>query len=240
MSQTEMRIRIDYALRISDEMFKQCETWAGGMLRASNIKCECKDDAIRYFKNFCDLINYKNAPDSRLDVVHFYMEDEFRKNRVIAQFSGDNSIAFKSKASFHITGDETTCITIRQEIHRDMKAYRTWYWWIEKIHIATSLAICLLSSFALLVMYVAVADINVTVQDGVSPYRSILIGIVGGCAVAFLIVRIESLKSKLFPGMTFAIGHGKTRDNTLEKIRWGIVIAAVLGIVTSMIGAILA
>ena len=60
---------------------------------------------------------------------------------------------------------------------------------------------------------------------------AIIVALVGGLG-------LNKLKSKIFPSSTFALGQGKARHNHLENIRWGVIIAFIVGVAASLVVAL--
>ena len=103
--QTEMRLRIWHALKVSPELLDDIEKWAEGSFQVSDIRGTCKDDSVRHFATFEELHAYKNDPDGELCTLSFSLNDS-KGSLVSATISNASSFFIRSdSAYFDIAGD---------------------------------------------------------------------------------------------------------------------------------------
>ena len=222
-------------------MLEDIENWAGDEFNVSKIHGSCKDDAKRKFSNFQELVEYRNNPDQELRALDFSMTDS-KQNHISAKIGCEWNYIDANTAVFNLSGEDTTCIRLRQNIRNGMKSYRPWYWLLAKISLEKLffLYIGLFSLYSVMKLAGVIKPDTTGIEIEIETLTTLIWVIIGiTIAALFGLFHLGNfLKNHLFQPVIFSIGHGKERNENREWIRRSVVVLIIGVIVIPAIRAI--
>ena len=184
------------------------------------IRVKCSDDLSRDFETVEELIAYKN-PKSK-EILRIYLSalsDDYSKSAgmtfVHSTWSG---------ILIDLKGPEDTVSRLKEEILDVIAGIRPWY------NVASYSKVAIISGFIFGLIGASwipsVLGYEVEDTDLITVLRDMLpiflLAVITYVPFWFL---LDKLYKYLFPQASFLIGQGKSRFRTLEKVRWGVVIA---------------
>lgn len=206
------------------------------------ISSECSDDIERDFSSFDELASYGN-PLSRSITSLTISSSKSWKEQSDAPIER-SSVSFHSNGivSIDVEGEEREGVELRNKLWDIVDGTKNWYAFITKSldSVAASVIIPFVWGITLLIFLQSVLANESTQSSKIEVSFPILILLVLVASIVFIgpvfVVpfALGKLQSWLFPGTYFALGQGKRRDRTKERIRWGFVVV-VLSLVMSIV-----
>jgi hypothetical protein len=194
------------------------------------------DGLDRTYKNLDDVLSLENPTTHRVRAVKIESRSDKGDIRALLAITD----AEYSNATIHLNGPEDPVIRLNQHIQDRLQAMRPWY------ARATRTDFVSFVFLALLVLYVGgLAIIPFLSSDvGNRPISSerqaklsaiFILAIIGAFVGGWA---LNKLRARLFPSTMFALGQGRARHEHLERIRWGVAIAFVVGVAGSLVVAL--
>ena len=185
------------------------------------IRVDCIDKIERKFSTVKELIDYENPKSKRIRRIHLSARsDNYSKSATIV-FRG----SFFMGVSINVNGREDVVSRLKEDILDIVTGMRPWYDIVynSKVSITISFIFGMISMLWILsALGYKIGEIGlINFLRDVMPIQLI-------ASIMFVVVWWFLLKKPygyLFPQASFLIGQGKSRFKTLEKVRWGVVIA---------------
>ena len=210
-----------------DELKKLVDLLQGRIGKVS-ISADCIDKIERKFSAVKELIDYENPKSKRICRIYLSARDGFEKSATIT--FGDFS-SFSGGVSLNITAREDVVVRLKDKIWDIVAGTRPWYnplagfnftnithWVVYFFFIFSGLVLIRFLSFKFGLISDSKDGIEIRSQIWVFILLlSVIFGIV--CCIF-----LTKLSKWLFPSGVFMIGQGKSRFETLKRVRWGVVI----------------
>ena len=200
-------------------------TAALGLTVAATI--HCSDGIIREFSSLDDLLAYENAPSGKITSLIIFGDNQ--RGATVAKVEFFEAYQRTVRASYD--GEEAQLLDWKRGISDLVDGMLPWYRAIAQIDVSE---VCLGAGLGLIGLSIVVPD-----SFRIGAAKSLLVS--AGCILALgavvLGVVFRRFFNRWFPVSTFALGQGVRRFEDDEKIRWGIIVALLIGIVGSIISA---
>lgn len=179
----------------------------------------CSDSVVRSFENLDGLLSYSSPPSRAITKINIFARTKDYNSRAEVEFS---SSQYGPASALKAKGDEMVVSALRREFCELTEVSRPWYFLLARM------------DFLWVVMPVAVFFLGTAIMmgsggDGTRPELGVeqaaLLTAMSLMLVALgaLIVWLPNrLLRRFFPIATFAIGEGKRRHESDEKIRWAV------------------
>lgn len=227
-------ITLSDAFAIEKESLKKLVSLFSDRIGTVSIRAECFDDIVREFTDLTSLLRFENTKSNRIVSL-----------RIIASSPNDftkrGSIEFRDKwyhggIVISIDARDDVVTRLRNDTLDIVAGTKTWYSTFSKIDVWL-LAIALYGVFWLsLIVFVAFSGTHTT--DRSSPSENALAQLIfiglNLCwfGIAYLLHRLRRI---FFPHGNFLIGQGVARYDTMEKWRWGFIIAFIASFAAGLI-----
>jgi hypothetical protein len=211
---------------LDDDALKKLHRLLADRIGQTKIVADCVDDVAREFENLPSLLNYENAKSKRIVKLRLSARsDDFGKTSSI-EFTDEWPL---SGTSISIEARDDVVSRLRSELLDVISGMRPWYHPVNRISpFFAVLAVYMVTWISVLIV-AAASEPNPTAPTASNPSHGsaaaqlIFLGflavlLLGACLLHFV-------RKLFFPFGTFRIGQGAIRDATLEKWRWGLLIA---------------
>lgn len=185
-----------------------------------SISADCIDKIQREFTTVKDLIDYENPKSKRICRIYLDAREGFEKSATIAFRDSSSS---GEGISLSISAREDVVLRLKDKILDVISGMFPWYSPIGQIKLMSPvgftlylLAVPLFFILILFLLFKLKLIPNLITREVSS---LILLPSIGG------IMFLGRLLKWLFPSGIFAIGQGKSRFETLKRVKWGVVIS---------------
>ena len=195
------------------------------------ISTECLDDVERSFNSFDELASYENPSTRRITSLSISSSVSWQKEASVAIERA--SVYFHSDEAVLITveGQERDSVELRDQLNEIVHGTKNWFTFITKT--LNSIVTSFLVSFIwmmILLYYVRSTSTPESTQTSWMevPFPILVLTLATVILVVFappiaMPFALERMQKSLFPRTYFALGQGKRRYQTTERIRWGLV-----------------
>lgn len=206
------------------------KVWELLQLHIGTVACsgECADGITRQFGDVDKILEFNNAKQKGFKRIVFDSMSEDRSNFANLEFSENRW----KPISVRISGSEEVVVKLKGEIEDVIHGMRPWYSRFTRVDFFyVGLAILSPLSGFLLVLSQGRRIKSLTMNGAIQAFvgSTVLVFVIG---VSIWI--LNKLRERLFPICCFALGQGKDRYATQEKIRWGLVWVIVPLIIASV------
>ena len=194
----------------------------------------CADGIEREFSTDEDLINYANFPAQRIMGLQLGVWGEDGERASITFTRHRPSVRFSA------SGSENDVAILRQHIANIAEGIKPWYSFVAKI--PEWIAPYMLLGISMVVLTVAMVlpgRRNHTPLGGSTVVLIMLSMIFGTAILAGGLAWLNTLRVKLFPMATFALGAGVERHQTGENIRWCVIIGFFVSLAAGFVVALI-
>lgn len=195
---------------------------------------DCADGLVRHFTSYSDLVSYENP--RRAQITGLAIAGGSDKPRQTAEISFGRR--FSTPITVLISAEEQIVSTIRRSTTDVLDSIRPWY-----SRIATSDLFFFWFTVLLISFFVIAAMFPSNAPSSALPFAKALLGTVRVIAVLALIGStiwgIAWVRKTVFPVRVFAIRDGLNRHQTLEQVRWVVVVGLVVGVVASILATLM-
>jgi hypothetical protein len=204
----------------------------GGM--EVTAKASCADGLVRHFSTVDGLSHYENA--QRAAIASMEISGRVHEPYRTAEIS--LGARYGSPVSVSIRGEENLVLSLRMAISDIVSGMKPWYSRISTF----DLFVVWFSIFVVLFGLLQTMTPSNAPAPGLPFPKAVGVMIVGiglmGLIIA-LVSGVSSLRKRIFPVVTFAIGQGMARHTHLEQFRWVVIVGFVVGILASIVGTLL-
>lgn len=188
-----------------------------------DISVDCVDKIEREFNTVKELIAYENSKSKRIRRIHLSAcSDNYSKSATIVFRD-----SFLMGVSINVNGREDVVSRLKEEILDIVAGMRPWYDIFARLALVTIIGVgflILLFIFSIFILFEWITVVDSPSSDSKIVKGSAL-SIVFWLIISLGLWGFYRLRGILFPRAVFIIGQGKLRFRTLEKVRWGVVIA---------------
>jgi len=203
----------------------------------TRIKVDCTDDITRTFTTLAELLEFENSSAKEITTLTLESSPE------VKFFSPDVRIRFRSKGYFRGISididahDDETISFLVSTLNDILDGTKPWYHPITTVNIFYSIFAIYLFIFLAFLIYAAflLPEPIVPTESQTSPdlRKDAKLWLI---AIGFLLTNLgvgylfSRFIDKFFPFGTFLVGQGISRHDSLEKIRWGVIVAAIISL----------
>lgn len=220
---TDLSRKLKWAMALDGTTIRKlCET-VGTAENPVKIWARCKDHATRTFESIDELLAYPNPRDRRILSLHLSNGLSYEGTALALSSYEWETI------SLEIHDDEANVISKSDTLLTELRGAKTWY---SFIHVLDPVLFLLIVWIALLV---GVGYLSLMGIVKSMPPNANTPDLPAGFALGFLALitlvagLIYAFRTKVFPITTFRIGQQEQSYQILEKLRWVVVSAVVLG-----------
>ena len=195
------------------------------------LSTECLDDVERSFDSFNELDSYENPPNRTITSLSISSSVSWREESNVAIERA--SVYFRSDEAVSITveGQERDSVELRDKLNDIVDGTKNWYTFITKTlnSIVTSVLVSFIWMMILLYYVRSTSTPEPTQTSWMEvPFPTLVLTLATVILVVFappiaMPFALDRLQKSLFPKTYFALGQGKKRNQTTERIRWGLV-----------------
>lgn len=229
---SKFELQLRDAFVVSEEPLKKIHGLLAERIGTTSITAECADSVAREFEGLGALLKYENPKQKRIVTLRLYARS--------SDFGKSANIEFTDKWYFGgiriaIEARDDVVTRLRSDLLDIVAGMRPWYFPLNKVDVFLAAVICYLVTWISLLVFAAMRS-----SDPPPPTSSYLsakeqLALLGFLGFFFgTVYLVHRFRSILFPHGSFILGQGKTRFDTLEKWRWGFVIAFVASLVAGI------
>ena len=196
---------------------------------------DCADGLVRHFESYQELVSYENPKRASITGMEIAGRSSEPHQRTEISFGRRIS----SPITVSISGEEQVVSTIRRQTSDSLDSIRPWYSRIAMLDIS-------FFWFAMFMILGLFFIFMLPSGGGPAPavpflkaLKALAIVIVTCAAIWFIISGVNWIRNTVFPMRAFAIGHGLSRHQTLDQVRWVVVVGLVVGVVASILATLM-
>ena len=191
----------------------------------------CNDDLVRRFESKQQLDEYENPVNRGIYALSYYARSRGSDTSAEVRFN-----LARNQIKVEISGAESTVLEVRDRLHEIIAGAKPWYWRIAKFD-----AYFWFFLFAFFGGFVIGVMGSGTKNEPLS-FKFALLGAVVLLlfigAISLVPWSLNRLRERFFPFAVYAIGQGKIRYDNDEKLRWGVIVAFIISLLSSIVAAI--
>ncbi|MGH8544552.1 MAG: hypothetical protein ACREX3_13180 [Gammaproteobacteria bacterium] len=179
----------------------------------------CADGIDRKGHNLEELLAFDNAPACRIEQLFLSARAKGGERTASIRLGGAYSTI---EASTDGPAEFVEQLSTSLESH--LSGLRTWYARVARLDFVNIGFLLLFSIFTVAILAVALGFSGTSDESTGSTARgqALVYTMIGGViAVGWI---LNKLREELFPSVTFAVGQGKRRYETLQKTRWSVIV----------------
>ena len=214
-----------YVVRSSDleKLYKLLEDRIGTV----TVSASCADDMKREFDNWEEVDSFDNPPSKKIISLSIRAINLNAEKHAFIDFRNDSF----TNMSIDIKGQEDFCLDMKSRALDIIDQVKPWYSLLSYDNFSSYVIQWIMSYTCFrFVYYKLFGDINV----GIHITTSVLAII----TTLFVVIVVSRLRPFCFPSSYFAMGHGKERYKIAERVRWGVVVALAISIVSSIVASL--
>ena len=190
---------------------------------------ECADGVSRSGSNIEELLAFDNPPDREIQrlIVRARSDD----GRAIASVELGGKVA---SVSASIDGPSELVQQFRTALEPQLFGLRAWYTRVARLDFISVVLFFFFVMWLTVTIGMALGILATNDEPGL-PLRGQAVAytmIAGAIGAGWLLNR---LRERIFPVATFEMGQGKRRHELLEKVRWGVVVAFIVSLVSGLL-----
>lgn len=202
------------------------------------ITAKCQDGVTRYFKEINEFTKFDNVQSHCLRNIEIKASNKGKS--AIITFDERRRPTFQIR----LEGPEDTIIYVLTQLERMKEGYRPWYSSVASFNFGDFIIWAVrLIVFGLIVCFFTLLLITETEDFWsiiVTIFKKLIISILGATSIVFIIYGLfDHLRRKIFPLGVFTIGAGQNRHETMEKVRWSVVIGLLVSLAAGIVLLIL-
>jgi hypothetical protein len=217
-------ITLDDAFAIEKDALEKLVILLSERIGAVTIRAECVDHIVREFADLASLLQFENTKSNRIVGIRINASssDDFTKR---------GSIEFRDKwyhggIAISIDAKDDVVTRLRNDMLDIVAGTKAWYSALSKIDIWLWATVLYGVFWLSLAVFAAISTPQTANPSPQSQKGYGLLIVIGFCfcwfGTAYLLHRLRKL---FFPHGNFLIGQGVGRYDTMEKWRWGFIIA---------------
>lgn len=209
-------------------------------------KCsiKCSDDLTRTFENIEALLKFDNSPLRAINELSIDSRDWDTSTSGSIKLE---NVALYPNVTLHLEGADNQITKLNDELEARLAGMRPWYAVFTSLKIVVPAFVLLLFTVGLTLIDTAWSvspnELNSQFLQGLQDATLRKIAVIAALAVWGVqiggLITLPWWFNRLLPVGSFAIGQGKSRYELREKVRWGVVIALVVGVLGSLIVALI-
>ncbi len=203
------------------------------------ISTDCIDKIQRKFSTVEELIDYENPKSKRICRIYLSAREGFEESSTIAF---RDSSSFSGSVSLSITAGEGVVLQLKDKMLDIVAGTRPWYNLLARFDLVTLTG---LVSYLLFFVVVVILSTFIAFKFGLISDSKEEMELGDQLRVFILLTSIifsivyfaffSKLLKWLFPLGIFAIGQGRSRYETLERIQWCVVIAFMVSLAAGVV-----
>lgn len=234
----QRELKYNKSLKIDKEALKELDNLYSEIGTQAEYSIVTEDNIHYTFDNLEELLQYDFS--NEIKVLKIGRHDYTKKANLDIEFKVDYISIFTVYSTIveisYSTSDENIDILLKEKISQFYKKYATHNWIIGKfgIYCYLSILILIIAAIVLVVDFINNNSISIPISMGVIIYC--IISWIG----LFLIRRFDTfICKKLFKPIIYYIGKEKDKSDKVDKIKsnifWGVIVAIIVGIITTII-----
>lgn len=201
------------------------------------ITAKCSDDITRVFKDVSSLASFENSREKRINLLDISAESDDRENRASIEFSSES---YPNGIYIRATAQDDIVTNLRNDICEIIDGLKPWYHILSKTNFFIFLyafgAFYFLLIFGLFfALERGWTSTRYAETIAKSPVTTSFLLVSSAVCVPLLAYIATRLQQILFPQAIFLLGQEIVRYETLEKIRWGFVIAFIASFLSGIV-----
>lgn len=213
-------LRLPHAFVVDQDALKKLHRLLTDRIGETKIVADCADDVTREFDNLPSLLNYEN-PKSKQIV-------RLRLSARSPDFGKTSSVEFTdewplSGISMSIEARDDVVSRLRADLLDVVSGMRPWYHPVNRVSPFLAVLVVYMVTWISALFLAAAREPNPTASTPSAVAQLIFLGFIAALLLGAFLSHV--LRNMFFPFGTFRVGQGIVRDATLEKWRWGLLIA---------------
>jgi hypothetical protein len=184
------------------------------------------------YNNIKDVLNLPNSKNRPIKKISF--KTRFQEGMwALITLHGDTPF---DTISYYLTGDEDKDVLyLADTIDEWICSIKPWYSQIATVNSFSFVSIWILAVYSvMLIMWVELATLKDFLERGMMPVPTPS----GTVILVVIVILAYTIRSKMFPVSTFAIGNGLQRHNRIEtwrKVFRAVILAIIVGVIVTLI-----
>lgn len=222
-------LNLPFVLRPED--LRKLYDIAQGSAGECEIVMQCRDGVERRPADLDESLEYANATDREIQKLAL----EGRRYTPSTHIRIELSSGFFHTVSVRIRAEESLLVQIRDKVDVVLKGMRPWYAPVARRDVFGTIqsVFFLLYMTVLVSLFVTLPDTKLFSQAEMTKLRSSALIFFGLAWPATW--GLNKLRARIFPDACFAIGQGERRYSTRELIRWSVVVAFAVSMISGLL-----
>jgi hypothetical protein len=191
------------------------------------LEAHCTDSLIRSFSDLDSLSRFENESARKITELDIVASSEDRGKRASIHLTDSEY----NQIFVAMSGPQQEIERLNPEVHAIIKGLRPWYYLLADYH-PNSVIFMFFAIFGLSAGLVGLAGLIAQFFTPVERLSAFIALLVSGILTVALTTYV---RPRICPVGVFAIGQQKTWHDFLDKVRWGVCVALVVGIAAGLI-----
>lgn len=225
----EANLNLPFVLRAED-LEKLCML-VSNATGECEVTIRCGDGLQRRTSDVAEVLQYSNASNRQVQSISIEGHGGEPRSSIEVTFAS----RFFHTISVRVRAEESRLVHLRDSLETIFSGLRPWYAGAARRDIyGTVLTIVFLLYLTVAIsMFFDLPSSATVLQEPVEGIRRIVFLTLAVAAPAAWL--LNKLRAKVFPDACFAIGHGRARYDTQEKVRWGAVIGFAVSVAAGLV-----